>query len=328
MTASSLIPGVCVVAATAITLYQIRLQIIWNSHPAMLKHIIRILMMVPVYALQSLLALEVSALSLYLNTLRECYEAVVIYSFVCLLVDFLEGERHLVYILELKPENYIKLPFPITLCTHPRLKLGAEFYKFTKYGALQYVVVKPFTSVVAFLLNGVGYYDEGALFRMDRGYLYIVAANTVSQAMAIYCLLLFYSVLKPELQPLNFLPKAIVLKSVIFFTYWQSIGLRFLHSLGLGNHWSEGDMDNVLNFILCVEMAGFAVAQWVAWGKGAAFFDPDKKITKAYGASVFDAANLKDLWQDAKGAVEDTEVARLLDTGRGDEDEDIDMENL
>ncbi|GAB5355535.1 hypothetical protein AAMO2058_000213800 [Amorphochlora amoebiformis] len=226
--ASARVALVCVMFAVLLTLCQIRLQIMWNSNPKMRKHVIRILLMVPIYAVQSYIALLLKDSFVYFDALRECYEAVVIYSFVLLLVGYLGGERHLVYVLELKPAEYVKHPFPFNYCVGDRVRLGKDYFQFTKIGALQYVVLKPLTAIASFILSATGTLGETDPFRFDRGYLYIVTINSISQALAIYCLLLFYTVMRTELQPLDFVSKAIVLKTVIFFTYWQSITFRLI----------------------------------------------------------------------------------------------------
>mmetsp|Transcript_22721 Transcript_22721/g.42660 ORF Transcript_22721/g.42660 Transcript_22721/m.42660 type:complete len:330 (-) Transcript_22721:283-1272(-) len=307
----------CVAFAVVITLCQIRMQIIWNSNSAMRKHVVRILMMVPIYALQCFLGLVVENSSVYFDSLRECYEAVVIYSFVGLIIGYLGEERHLIYIMELKPQEFVNHHCPASLCLGSRVRLGNDFYRFAKLGALQYVVVKPITAALALVLEAAGVYGEDTPFRLDKGYLYLVVINSFSQALAIYSLIMFYTVMRQELLELSFLPKAVVLKAVIFFTYWQGICFRLLYSVDLFPIELENDgngdaMARFLDFLLCLEMAGFAILQWLAWGKGDEFFDPNATVSEPYGASVLAAANLKDLWEDAKEAVETGEARKLL----------------
>ena len=46
-------------------------------------------------------------------------------------------------------------------------------------------------------------------------------------------LALFYLVLSEELAPVNPVPKFLVVKSVVFFTWWQSVGLALMALLAL-----------------------------------------------------------------------------------------------
>eukprot|EP00465_Bigelowiella_longifila_P005496 CAMPEP_0185255012 /NCGR_PEP_ID=MMETSP1359-20130426/3983_1 /TAXON_ID=552665 /ORGANISM="Bigelowiella longifila, Strain CCMP242" /LENGTH=334 /DNA_ID=CAMNT_0027838577 /DNA_START=45 /DNA_END=1049 /DNA_ORIENTATION=+ len=319
----------CVLFSMLVTMCQIRAQLIWNSNLAMRKHVIRILMMVPLYAFQCYLGLSLKDSSVFFDTLRECYEAVVIYSFLGLIIGYLGGERHVVYVMENKPSEYVHHPHLLSICLGSKSKLGDEFYMFTKLGTLQYVIVKPVTALLTFALDAINMYGEnGNPFRLDRGYIYVVAINTISQALAIYCLLHFYHVMSKELEPLDFIPKALMLKAVIFFTYWQAIGIRLLYSVELFpstlfNMSRESDLGRFIDLILCVEMSGFAVGQWFAWGTGNEFFNPEESVSRPYGASMLSAANLGDLWEDTKNAVENGEVERLL--GGSQEEPSVDL---
>jgi hypothetical protein len=50
-------------------------------HPASQKHVVRILLMVPVYAISAWSSLAFVKLSAYLDFIRNCYEAYVIWYF-------------------------------------------------------------------------------------------------------------------------------------------------------------------------------------------------------------------------------------------------------
>mmetsp|Transcript_10912 Transcript_10912/g.15150 ORF Transcript_10912/g.15150 Transcript_10912/m.15150 type:complete len:336 (+) Transcript_10912:143-1150(+) len=327
------IAATCVIFSVLVTLCQIRAQIIWNSNLAMRKHVIRILMMVPIYALQCYLGLIFQS-SIFFDTIRECYEAVVIYSFVGLIIGFIGGERHVIYLMQNKPCEFAPHMVPFNTCLGSRVRLGTDFYMFAKLGTLQYVVVKPITSIATLLTEAIGMYGEDNPFQLDKAYIYIVLVNTVSQGFAIYSLLYFYNVMRRELESLDFIPKALVLKAVIFFTYWQAIAFRMAYSLGLFPNAlfhlhdmarSEDGMARFVDMVLCIEMAGFAVGQWVAWGKGEEFFNPENKICAPYVSSVLSAANLGDLWEDAKQAVKNGEVKHLIGSQKSEEEDDMDL---
>ena len=68
-------------------------------------------MMVPIYALESWLGLRFKETAPYFDTMRECYEALVIYSFYSFLVEFLGGERNLIRLLRTKPQQEHIFPF-------------------------------------------------------------------------------------------------------------------------------------------------------------------------------------------------------------------------
>jgi hypothetical protein len=79
------IAGVFALLATSMSIWAIARHVEADTEPTLQRYIVRILAMVPIYALNSFAALTLIALELnpsaafYLNTPRECYEAFVIY---------------------------------------------------------------------------------------------------------------------------------------------------------------------------------------------------------------------------------------------------------
>ena len=77
--------------ATVLCIMQVRLHLLKNPREDLRKNIIRILFLVPFYAVTSWLGLRFSEVTLYFDVLRDCYEAIVIYSFFRFLVEYLKG---------------------------------------------------------------------------------------------------------------------------------------------------------------------------------------------------------------------------------------------
>jgi hypothetical protein len=74
--------------------------------------------------------------------------------------------------------------------------------------------------VITFILYAKGKYADGD-FSVNQAYLYITMIYTVSYSVALYALALFYVACRDLLRPFNPVPKFVMIKSVVFMTYWQ-----------------------------------------------------------------------------------------------------------
>lgn len=100
------------------------------------------------------------------------------------------------------------------------LKLCRRFIRRCKQGCLQFVILKPMLVAVTLILYAKGKYHDGD-FSARQSYLYLTIIYTFSYTMALYALAVFYVACRDLLQPFNPVPKFIIIKSVVFLTYWQ-----------------------------------------------------------------------------------------------------------
>lgn len=91
------------------------------------------------------MALTYQASAVYLDTIRECYEAYVLYNFLCYLCNFLTSEYNLVEELETRPA--VTHIFPC--CCLPPWPKGALFVKRCRIGVLQYTVVRILVTIIS-----------------------------------------------------------------------------------------------------------------------------------------------------------------------------------
>jgi len=82
-------------------------------------------------------------------------------------------------------------------------------------------------------------YKEGD-FTPKGGYLYICLLTNTSQCWALYCLIIFYYATKNELAPIRPVGKFLAVKSLVFFTWWQSLGIAILYQMDLIPHYQSG----------------------------------------------------------------------------------------
>jgi Organic solute transporter Ostalpha len=86
---------------------QIALHVKHYNAPELQRHVVRIICMVPIYALVSWLSLRFASARRWLSPLRECYESVVLYSFLQYLVGCLQRKtgNYSEWLVELPPQE-------------------------------------------------------------------------------------------------------------------------------------------------------------------------------------------------------------------------------
>ncbi|XP_034668896.1 transmembrane protein 184C-like isoform X1 [Drosophila subobscura] len=256
-----LIGGLFVLSAVPVSIWHIIQHVIHFTKPILQKHIIRILWMVPIYALNAWIGLFFPKHSIYVDSFRECYEAYVIYNFMVYLLNYLNLNMDLEITMEYKPQvNHF---FPLC-CMRPWI-MGREFIHNCKHGILQYTVVRPITTFIAVICELCGVYGEGE-FAGNVAFPYIVVVNNISQFVAMYCLVLFYRANKEDLKPMKPIPKFLCIKAVVFFSFFQGVLLNVLVYYGIikdifGSDVGDTNLASMLqNFLICIEMFVAAVA--------------------------------------------------------------------
>ncbi|GJN09837.1 hypothetical protein PR202_ga27882 [Eleusine coracana subsp. coracana] len=253
--------------ATAVALRLVHLHLLHYAEPTHQRFIVRIILMVPVYAVMSFLSLVSPHNAIYFNSIREIYDAWVIYNFFSLCLAWVGGPGNVVVSLSgqhLKPSW-----FQMTCCL-PAIPLDGRFIRRCKQGCLQFVILKPILVVITFILYAKGKYEDGN-FSVNQSYLYITIIYTISYSMALFALALFYAACRDLLQPYNPVPKFIMIKSVVFLTYWQRTlcyliknrysdmvcfltGCAGFPCCKIWIHKKCGEAAYLQNFVLCVEM--------------------------------------------------------------------------
>eukprot|EP00697_Spironema_sp_BW2_P015130 gnl/Spiro4/5870_TR3001_c0_g1_i1.p1 gnl/Spiro4/5870_TR3001_c0_g1~~gnl/Spiro4/5870_TR3001_c0_g1_i1.p1 ORF type:complete len:480 (-),score=121.79 gnl/Spiro4/5870_TR3001_c0_g1_i1:35-1426(-) len=258
------VAGVCSFVACALSFHLIVCHYTYNSVPEFQKAIVRIILMVPVYSIEayiSLLLVSPGAQAV-VNALLDLYEGYVVYQFIWLLIAFLGGEAALVNQLEMT--RSFPHPWPMNKiwgAVHP----NRSFLHQVQRGVLQFVLVKPLTSVIALLIYLIDhdYYVEGS-WRMDQGYPYLAIVDNISVSVSLYCLVLFYLATHDYLAPFAPIPKFLCVKSVVFFTFWQGMVISIVCAVGILD--ADGELGLSLQpFLICVEMLGFSIAHYWAF---------------------------------------------------------------
>jgi len=141
-----------------------------------------------------------------------------------LLTKYLGGKAGVVKMLKRQAKQIVPWPSP---CCCLQAHLNADFLLHIKRGTMQYVIISPIASFIAVVCGALDIYGDGVI-DWTRGYVYIAIVQNVTQIVALYCLIWFYMISKDELAAFNPLAKFLVVKSVVFFTFWQGVGINLL----------------------------------------------------------------------------------------------------
>lgn len=214
--------------------------------------------MVPIYAIESWVALRYKDQAVYLSTLREAYEAYVVYSATKLMIDYVgptaiaslktKGHNH---VHMLPPLCYVR-PWPIDKLIH---KVNVLVF--------QYVFLRTFLAIAILIAEHYDTYGEGDWHDFNKLFIWTVIIINLSQFGAMYGLILLYHEFKEELRPLGMLNKLLAVKGVVFVSFWQSIvisGLVSLHVIEGTLTYTEDEVAAGLqNFLICLEMIAAAI---------------------------------------------------------------------
>ncbi|XP_077240413.1 uncharacterized protein LOC143881307 [Tasmannia lanceolata] len=249
----------CMVGAIALAIFHIYRHLLNYTEPTYQRYIVRIIFMIPVNALMSFLSLVFSDSSIYFNSIREVYEAWVIYNFLSLCLAWVGGPGAVVLSLS---GRVLKPSVCLMTCCFPAIPLDGRFIRRCKQGCLQFVILKPILVAITFVLYAKGKYKDGN-FSAKQAYLYVTIIYTISYSMALYALALFYMACRDLLRPFNPVPKFIMIKSVVFLTYWQGVLVFLAAKSGFIKNAEEAA--EFQNFIICVEMLVAAVGHLYAF---------------------------------------------------------------
>ncbi|KAL3538410.1 hypothetical protein ACH5RR_001776 [Cinchona calisaya] len=281
----------CTIGAIALVIFHIYRHLLNYTEPTYQRFIVRIIFMVPVYALMSFLSLVLNDKAIYFDSIREIYEAWVIYNFLSLCLAWVGGPGAVVLSLS---GRVLKPNWCLMTCCFPPIPLDGRFIRRCKQGCLQFVILKPMLVAITLILYAKGKYEDGN-FSPIQAYLYLTIIYTFSYSMALYALALFYVACRDLLQPFNPVPKFIIIKSVVFLTYWQGVLVFLAAKSGFIKDTKEAA--EFQSFIICVEMLIAAVGHLYAF--------PYKEYaganvvgSRGFTASLAHALKLNDFYHD------------------------------
>jgi len=306
------IAGAFVWVALFVTCQQIYQHLRWYTNPAEQRWIVRILFIVPIYSFYSwvsLLFFNSESYYVYFFTVRDCYEAFVIYNFLSLCYEYLGGEGNIMSEIRGKP---IRSNCMYGTCCLVGKTYTIGFLRFCKQVTLQFCLVKPIMAFVIIILQSFGHYRDGD-WSPNGGYLYITIIYNISVTLALYGLFLFYFATKDLLMPFEPVLKFCTVKSVIFLSFWQGVLLAVLERAEIidpivdnGLPTSAGTVSaGYQNFLICIEMFFAAIAlryafPYQVYAQGCVTDSHGRSvIMQSISSSLKETMNPKDIMTDA-----------------------------
>ncbi|SNX86211.1 uncharacterized protein MEPE_04920 [Melanopsichium pennsylvanicum] len=262
-----IVSTVSAIFASIFSFYLIFLQLKNYRKPTLQRYVVRLLLMVPIYSVASVISLYSLQLADIIDLFRDLYEAFVIYCFFNLLIEYLGGERSLIVLLHgRRPKDHI---FPGNLFLNAMDASDPYTFLALKRGVLQYVQVKPVLAVATLILKACGKYEEGKI-SPTNGYTWVSFTYNVSVFLSLYCLGMFWKCLNDDLKPFRVTSKFLCIKGIIFFSFWQGLGISILVAAGIVKkvgpvYDPEYISMAIQDFMICLEMPIFALAHAYAF---------------------------------------------------------------
>jgi len=295
-----------------LSLHDIHMHLLHFVSPLQ-RYYVRILFLVPIYAVESWFSLRYHHQSIYIATLRDLYEPFVVHAFYQLLVQFLGSREALARKLVAHKGAYANITlFPWGVgalrrfaCAPPdrggRLwclfwRNGAPFLFRTQLGVYQYVFLKVVLTVGFFAasLNGtLGADDDYKHYNAYYAWIMLL-----SQMWAITCLVLLFEATIEWLRPLQPFLKFVSVKGMVFFAWMQMEFIGFLDARGYIYAYEDLSAHEVAeglqNFCICIELLAlgymhhlsFSVRDFYEPGKGALLVPDDEREPRLVAAAA------------------------------------------
>lgn len=186
------IAGIFVGLAVPLALHDINMHLLHYVSPLQAQYL-RILWMIPLYSLQSWVALVWHDSAMYLEAMRACYESYCLYSFYQLMLGAAGGRGRLAIRLEerAKELGVERAPCLPPCCCLRGWRMGSRFVHRNTVGIYQYVFINTIVAVLQIITEAAGVYSNG-VWDFSKFYPYASILINCSQMVALYMLAYFY----------------------------------------------------------------------------------------------------------------------------------------
>jgi hypothetical protein len=180
--------------------------------------------MIPVYTIISFFSLLFYQRTVYLELVRNCYEAYVIASFFTLMCHYVAPNLHdqKEYFRNVQPKPWV---FPLNKVKPPRS--GLTWFNIVYVCIFQFCIIRPLFTIIAAITQSQDRYCPSST-RPEDGHLWIALLQGAFVLIAMYSMVQFYQQLKEDLAPHKPFLKVLCIKLVMFLCFWQTWLLALL----------------------------------------------------------------------------------------------------
>ncbi|KAM3542307.1 hypothetical protein ARSEF1564_004755 [Beauveria bassiana] len=267
-----IIGAACTLIAVLLSMYLAWMHALHYTKPREQRYIIRILFMVPVYAVSSFLQIQWYRHAIYFQVISDCYEAFAIASFFALLCHYCAPDLHSQkdFFREMRPIKPWIMPVNwfAACCGGQRgpwrtPKSGLTWFNINWIGVYHYCFVRVAMTVSAVVSQYFEKYCESSNNPVFA-HIWIIVLNALAVTVAMFCLIQVYVQLKEALKEQKLLIKIVAIKLVVFLSFWQasaiSVGTSTLHIVHTNKVLAYPDIKvGIPALLLCIEMAIFAL---------------------------------------------------------------------
>ncbi|KAG5490841.1 hypothetical protein JKF63_00963 [Porcisia hertigi] len=257
----------CAIFATLLSLFQILEHLTCFSDPECQTKIVRILFMVPLFAVISLISLLAPGAAEYLNLIRDAYESYVIYAFFQLMMALMGGIDTVYRTLMIEDLPPVRQVFPF--CHLEPIKVTPTFVQNCRLCLFQFMVLKPLVTIIVVILTAKGAMGSSML-DVTKGTFWTYLVYNISITVAFTALLYFYVGLKDLIEGRNVFLKFLCVKAVIFLSFWQGLLIQVISAAGYlpeFSYWEPAETPAALqDLLICVEMMLVAFAHKYCFG--------------------------------------------------------------
>lgn len=261
------VAGICGAFAIVVSLFLMFMHAIKYSRPTEQRHIIRILFMVPIYAMVSWLSIIYYTHSVYYEVLRDCYEAFAIASFFSLMCAYIADDLHhqKEYFRQIKPKPWIWPMKWFQKCCGNLLRTprsGLTWFNVIWVAVFQYCFIRVSMTITAVLTQ---YFDRYCLESLNPAFahVWVMVIEAIAVTITMYCIIQFYVQIRGDVAQHKPILKVLAIKLVIFLSFWQTILISFLTSSGAIKDSPKIRTPDIKvgipSLLLCIEMALFAI---------------------------------------------------------------------